>query len=188
MPGTSVQISMALRAELRAEIRGRGVRAAAAEQAGVAFAVARDEALRDDHGRRARRAAARAPRRARTSRWPTAPMPWRTRRGLRPSACRAHPSTSTSMPCDLRKRAPISVAISSPLAITRARVRSRQLAHQRDAVGHLPQLVEVALQLRARRPRPARWRAGGGGPRWPSSGFVGSAGAAPRPAASPACR
>ena len=30
----------------------------------------------------------------------------------------------TSMPCDLRKRAPISVAMSSPLAITRARVRS----------------------------------------------------------------
>ena len=55
----------------------------------------------------------------------------------------------TSMPCDLRKRAPISVAMSSPLAITRARVLIRQLAHQRDAVGHLPQFVEIALQLRA---------------------------------------
>ena len=42
----------ALRAEQRAEIRGRGVRAAAAEDRGAAVGVAGDEALRDQHARR----------------------------------------------------------------------------------------------------------------------------------------
>ena len=63
MPGTSVQISTRLRAEQRAEIRGRGIRAAAAEDRGAAVGVARDEALRQQHARRLRARSAAAGRR-----------------------------------------------------------------------------------------------------------------------------
>src|SRR4051794_35345525 len=38
-----------LRPDLRAEIGRRGVRTATTEQAGIAFGIARDEALRDDY-------------------------------------------------------------------------------------------------------------------------------------------
>ena len=106
MPGTSVQISTRLRAEQRAEIRRRRIRAAAAQHRGAAVGMARDEALRQQQARRLLAEALRvAWRRRRGGRTPTVASTTRSgsaARSLR--ASRAHRTSRSPAPARAGRR------------------------------------------------------------------------------------
>ncbi len=145
MPGTSVQISSRA-PQLRGEVGARGVRAAAAQQHRVALGVAGDETLRDAGPGRGPRSAAGGPGRARSCRSPTGSSRAARGRavGLQHRA-RVDPRDLHALRAQERGADPGRHQFADrhhPRAHAVA-----DLADQVDALGDLPQVGEVTLEV-----------------------------------------
>ena len=157
----------ALRAQLRGEVRRRGVRAAAPEQHRVAVLVAGDEALGDDDRRRARSSCAlerrvggeAAGRREQARR--VVPPAGRSARSMVRASVQA-----TSSPCGAQEARADLGRHQLPARHDARAGALAHLAHQRHPGGDLAQLGEVALDLLPERHRELARRAAGGAPRW----------------------
>ena len=158
------------RLQLGREVGGRGIRAAAAEQHGVARGIAGDEALRQNDTGQRRRAAPAAPRRRENRRSPTdnstRALASARSLGLQPSA-RIPPVRRDALRIQVART---ELGGHQLAGGHHARARAiADLAHERDAARDLPQHQKVALQLGARVRCRARARAAGGAARSPAA-------------------